>query len=85
MLETLPHDTLILDGEATGGWGRQGQADYNVFDVLWLDGRDLRPLPLDERRAILEDAAVHAAGGPRRRRSPATRRGSAPAARAGRA
>jgi ATP-dependent DNA ligase len=53
MLEGLPHDTLILDGEATGGWGRQGKADYNVFDVLWIDGRDVRPLPLDERRAIL--------------------------------
>ena len=54
MLEALPHDTLILDGEATGGWGRQGKADYNVFDVLWIDGRDVRPLPLDERRAILK-------------------------------
>ncbi|MEO5821711.1 MAG: ATP-dependent DNA ligase, partial [Vicinamibacteraceae bacterium] len=54
MLETLPHDALILDGEATGGWGRQGKADYNVFDVLWIDGRDLRPRPLDERRTILK-------------------------------
>ena len=53
-LAALPHDTLILDGEATGGWGRQGKADYNVFDVLWIDGRDVRPLPLDERRAILK-------------------------------
>ena len=44
----------MLDGEATGGWGRQGRADYNVFDVLWIDGRDVRPLPLDERRAILK-------------------------------
>ncbi|HET8648042.1 MAG TPA: ATP-dependent DNA ligase, partial [Vicinamibacteria bacterium] len=26
---------------------------YHVFDILWLDGRDLRALPLDERRAIL--------------------------------
>ena len=46
------HD-VILDGEATGGWGRLGAGDYHVFDVLWLDGRDLTPLPLDERRAIL--------------------------------
>jgi bifunctional non-homologous end joining protein LigD len=53
-LAALPHDTLVLDGEATGGWGRQGKADYNVFDVLWIDGRDVRPLPLDERRAILK-------------------------------
>ena len=53
MLETLPQRTLVLDGEATGGWGRQGKADYNVFDVLWIDGRDVRPLPLEERRATL--------------------------------
>jgi ATP-dependent DNA ligase len=54
VIAALPHETLVLDGEATGGWGRQGAADYNVFDVLWIDGRDVRPLPLDERRAILK-------------------------------
>ena len=26
---------------------------YHVFDVLWLDGRDVTRLPLDERRALL--------------------------------
>jgi len=30
-------------------------ATYVVFDVLYLDGRDLTPLPLMERRAILND------------------------------
>src|SRR5262245_28012193 len=44
----LPVRELILDGELT--WS--GTA-YHVFDVLWLDGRDLRPLPLHERRAAL--------------------------------
>jgi ATP-dependent DNA ligase len=44
----LPLREVILDGELT--WS--GTA-YHVFDVLWLDGRDLRPLPLDERRAVL--------------------------------
>jgi bifunctional non-homologous end joining protein LigD len=40
---------LILDGEVT--WdGRR----YHVFDVLWIDGRDLMPLPLEERRALLD-------------------------------
>ena len=44
----LPLREVILDGELT--WS--GTA-YHVFDVLWLDGRDLRSLPLDERRAVL--------------------------------
>jgi ATP-dependent DNA ligase len=46
------HD-VILDGEATGAWGRQGDADYHVFDVLWIDGRDVTGLTLDERRRLL--------------------------------
>ncbi len=50
----LPVRDVILDGEATGGWGRLGRGDYHVFDILWLDGRDLTSLPLDERRAILK-------------------------------
>jgi DNA ligase D-like protein (predicted ligase) len=29
---------------------------YYVFDVLWLDGRDVRGLPLRERKAMLRDA-----------------------------
>lgn len=28
--------------------------DYLVFDVLWLDGDDLMPLPWSERRAVLD-------------------------------
>jgi ATP-dependent DNA ligase len=49
----LPVHDVILDGEATGGWGKQGDADYHVFDVLRLDGRDVTRLPLEERQAIL--------------------------------
>lgn len=47
----LPVTDVILDGEIT--WGNPGQI-YHVFDILWLDGRDVMPLPLDERRALLE-------------------------------
>ena len=50
----LPARELILDGEATGVWGRAGEVAYHVFDILWVDGRDLTGLPLEERRAILD-------------------------------
>jgi DNA ligase D-like protein (predicted ligase) len=51
----LPGRDAILDGEVTGVWGRPGQVAYHVFDVLWLDGRDVRSLPLEGRRALLSD------------------------------
>jgi ATP-dependent DNA ligase len=51
----LPVKDAILDGEATGVWGKQGRASYHVFDVLWLEGRDVRSLPLEARRKILAD------------------------------
>jgi len=50
----LPVRDVILDGEATAGWGRFGDnADYHVFDILHVDGRDTTKLPLEERRALL--------------------------------
>lgn len=52
-IAALPVDEVILDGEATGVWGRQGTVAFNVFDILWLDGRDTTKLPLLERRAVL--------------------------------
>jgi len=52
-IAALPVRDAILDGEATGAWGRQGKADYHVFDVLWLNGRDVTSLPLDARRELL--------------------------------
>jgi bifunctional non-homologous end joining protein LigD len=32
---------------------RRGRASYNAFDLLWLDGRDLRALSLIERKRLL--------------------------------
>jgi DNA ligase D-like protein (predicted ligase) len=42
---------VILDGELT--WRGEDTVTYYVFDVLWLDGRDVTSAPLDERRALL--------------------------------
>jgi bifunctional non-homologous end joining protein LigD len=53
-LEELPIPDVILDGEATGWFGRRDELGYHVFDVVWLDGRDLTSLTLDARRDILE-------------------------------
>jgi DNA ligase D-like protein (predicted ligase) len=55
----LPVADVILDGEMTGVWGPavargDDRPAYHVFDVLWLDDRDLMSLALDERRAVLE-------------------------------
>ena len=53
-IAALPVTDAIFDGEATGAWGRQGDADYHVFDVLWLHGRNVTPESLDARRALLD-------------------------------
>jgi bifunctional non-homologous end joining protein LigD len=49
-VKNLPVADAILDGEIT--WGR-GKRAYHVFDVMWLDGRSVTTLPLEERRALL--------------------------------
>jgi bifunctional non-homologous end joining protein LigD len=46
----LPVNDMILDGEGT--W--DGRRDYHVFDILWLNGRDVTTLPIEERRALLK-------------------------------
>jgi bifunctional non-homologous end joining protein LigD len=48
----LPVEEVILDGEVD--WGDH-HAGYHVFDILWLNGRDLTSLPLVERLAMLVD------------------------------
>jgi bifunctional non-homologous end joining protein LigD len=49
----LPRKELILDGEIDWPHETKGPAAYHVFDIMWLDGRDLLNVPLDERRALL--------------------------------
>jgi DNA ligase D-like protein (predicted ligase) len=47
----LPVDEIILDGEVT--WDLQSA--YHVFDILWLNGHNLTSLPLEDRRALLQE------------------------------
>jgi DNA ligase D-like protein (predicted ligase) len=55
-------DGFVIDGEAVAfvdGHDRFGGGDgavlfYYVFDVLFAEGRDVRALPLEERRRVLE-------------------------------
>ena len=56
-MANLPVHDVILDGEVT--WGKAGSA-YHVFDVLWLDGRDVTMMPLDERRLLLSRLPLRA-------------------------
>jgi bifunctional non-homologous end joining protein LigD len=56
-LAALPMQQLILDGEAT--WAGGTDTEYHVFDILWLEQNDLRALPLDDRRAFLEQIPFH--------------------------
>jgi bifunctional non-homologous end joining protein LigD len=53
-IKQLPVTDLILDGEATGHWGKSRETGYHVFDILWLEGRKVTSLPLEERRALLQ-------------------------------
>jgi bifunctional non-homologous end joining protein LigD len=48
-IEDLPVHDVVLDGEVE--WNG---TSYHVFDILWLNGRDVTALPLDERRALLK-------------------------------
>jgi ATP-dependent DNA ligase len=54
-IANLPLRDVILDGEVT--WGEAGMA-YHVFDLLWLNGRNVMLLPLEERLALLDTLAL---------------------------
>ena len=61
-LDAEPADGFVVDGEAVAfvggrdrfGGGAGSELFYYAFDVLFADGRDLRPLALEERRAVLD-------------------------------
>ena len=61
-LDADPADGFVVDGEAVAfvggrdrfGGGEGAELYLYVFDVLFADGRDVRSLPLEERRAVLE-------------------------------
>ena len=61
-LDADPADGFVIDGEAVAfvdgrdrfGGGSGGELFLYVFDVLFAGGGDVRSLPLEERRAVLE-------------------------------
>ena len=55
-IANLPVHDAILDGELS--WDRH--STYHVFDILWLDRKDVTGLPLDERRALLATLPLEA-------------------------
>jgi bifunctional non-homologous end joining protein LigD len=79
-LSSLGSDDLVLDGEvvvldAQGhsdfhdlqdelAGGRTGRLTYCAFDLLYLDGQDLRELPLIERKRLLRELLSGASTGP---------------------
>ena len=74
----LPADRLMLDGEVVVldregrpsfqalqddlAAGRGDRLVYNVFDITHLDGRDLKALPLTERKRLLRGLLANASG-----------------------
>ena len=52
-IAALPAKDAILDGEMT--WDGRS---YYIFDVMWLDGRDVMSLPLEERRELLASLPI---------------------------
>jgi bifunctional non-homologous end joining protein LigD len=55
-------DNGISDFGALQNWRSETDGDlcYYIFDILWLDGKDLRGLPLSDRRKILEEQKLPA-------------------------
>ncbi|MBJ7332377.1 MAG: non-homologous end-joining DNA ligase [Solirubrobacteraceae bacterium] len=67
-LDAQARTRFAVDGEVVAFDGAQtsfsrlqrgGAVFFYVFDVLWLDGEDVRSKPLLERKAILRDALTY--------------------------
>lgn len=69
-LSRLPIPEVVLDGEAVAldsrGVSRfellmdaKAEHRFVAFDILWLDGEDLRARPLEERRDLLESVLAN--------------------------
>jgi len=75
-LDDQPSGRFVVDGEVVGlsggrssfealqrrGHDRRVKIAFYVFDVLWLEGTDLRERPLRERKGALRDALRFAGG-----------------------
>ncbi len=57
-------EIIALDPEGRSGFQELGEQraehQYVVFDLLWLEGEDLRSRPLEERRELLESVVANA-------------------------
>ena len=58
----LPHRELVLDGEMDWhvGTHASSRVAYHVFDIMWIDGREVMSQPLEERRALLKQLPLTA-------------------------
>ncbi len=58
----LDGEIVVIDKTGNSDFGAlqnwrsetDGELFYYIFDILWLEGHDLKPLPLMERRKILK-------------------------------
>jgi ATP-dependent DNA ligase len=55
-IAALPVHDVILDGEAA--WDPASRIAYHIFDILWREGRSVTHLPLEARRALLQDLSL---------------------------
>jgi bifunctional non-homologous end joining protein LigD len=60
----LPAETLLVDGIVAPLNAGGDKLGYFLFDLAYLDGRDLSRVPLERRKALLEELVKRAGPGP---------------------